>query len=184
MTSHKDRGWNDERKGLVTRRNHAIDVSAAAVVDEWIKPAEEAVAGVQDIYIGQKDGYVRVGVGGRVTGQCDLVPIGFHRPRMLECHRWQRAVGPGWINALEFRDELLVLHPRKGFLVCEDGCTSCVHPLIPISMVEVPMRIDEESQWIGRDRLKRLRHLNLRSRKATIDDKLAIGSWKHENVPS
>lgn len=88
MSAYQNRGWTDEREGLATCRNHAIDVSAAAVVDKGIEPGEETISGMQHVGVGQKYGDVRVCMGGSIAGQSDLMAIRFHTPVLLKCDRW------------------------------------------------------------------------------------------------
>ena len=49
-----DGGWTSERQAFTAGRDHAVNASAAAVVDKRVEAVEEGVTGMQHIGIGEK----------------------------------------------------------------------------------------------------------------------------------
>ena len=59
-----------------------------------------------------------------------------------------------------------------------------MHPLIAVSVVKVPMCVDEVFDGIAIDGCKRFTDLWTRADVAGVNKKLAVGTGKNSNVPS
>ncbi len=101
------------------------------------------VAAVKDLSLNKIGRYVAVSVARPVVREHDSGTIKVQRLFLIEDLGGNRACGRWW------EGEVPIFHPRGGcemfprVFVSENGRSISVHPRIAVSVIEVPMRVDE-----------------------------------------
>src|SRR5216684_1248184 len=67
-------------------------------------------------------------------------------------------------------------------LVREDRCTGGVQPFVAVSVVKVPVSVDEVLDGIGAERCKRFGDLRTCSGKAGVDEELTVAAGEDGDI--
>ena len=134
-------GEGDEFAG---GRDHAVDVSAGRGVDEGIDAVEEKIAGMQDVRFLKMDVDIGIRVRGRHMGQGEMLPICMQGVSFMESSLRQSLRG----RSREFQPQdgevVRLRHALFRVFVGQNREPRGSQRRVVISVVEVPMRINDE----------------------------------------
>ena len=68
-------------------------------------------------------------------------------------------------------------------LVGENGCTGGVQPFVTVSVVKMPVGVDEVLDRIGTNPGESVGDLGACTRKTSVDEKFSVAAWEDGDIP-
>src|SRR5438477_9300110 len=93
MSGNANSLFGDLGEVRLRRLDHALDIPAGGIIDEWIMTIPPGIAGVKNVRLNKVGRNITVGVAGSVVGECDGRTIKMQRFFLIEDFGGNRAGG-------------------------------------------------------------------------------------------
>src|SRR5215831_1460262 len=142
MSRNDDRLLGNSGHVYLRGANHPINAATGRVINEWVMAVPERISYINDVSFLKFDGDIRIGMRRAIAFQHQRSPVEMKRLVSVnelcgQCtgRRWRKCKVPV-LNTRSVAEVLACVFVRCDFGACR------MQPLVSISVVEMPVRVD------------------------------------------